>query len=140
MKLCSFAAAGLLVLASSCIAPSVLAPEERLVELDSEAVDWRPAVAYDVPGTYVSTQLSGPLAASLRKLVYHFEAEGAYTGAGLFDGDPPRFEVIGGHWTIATDGLHLDDAAPAALEVADDGSLRLTGEEGRVVLRKEKLR
>lgn len=121
----------------ACIAPSVVAKEDRGATLDAADCAWRPGTESDLPGTYVSTELSGPLAASLRKIVYLFEPEGTYTGAGLIDDAPPRFEVIDGRWSMEDDGLHLDGGAPATVEVAEDGSLRLSGAEGRVVLRRE---
>jgi len=121
----------------SCIAPSVLAPENRATVLDGEHVEWAAGDGSSVPGTYVSTEISGRLATVLRKVVYLFEADGAYTGAALVDDDPPRFEVIGGRWRVEDDLLYLDDAPPAVLSAAPDGSLRLSGEEGTVVLRRE---
>lgn len=146
----SFARALLLALSTgACIAPSVLPAADRAVVLHGEDLDWRPAAAGDLPGTFVSTELSGPLAVSLRKVVYLFEPDGGtpgaragtYTGAGLVDGDPPRFESVGGRWAwTAAEGLRLDGGPPALVEVAGDGSLRLSGEEGRIVLRREKER
>lgn len=121
----------------ACIAPSVLAPENRATVLDGEHVEWAAGDGSTVPGTYVSTEISGRLATVLRKVVYLFQEDGAYTGAALVDGDPPRFEVIGGRWRMEGDLLYLDDAPPAVLSAAPDGSLRLSGEEGSVVLRRE---
>jgi len=123
--------------ASGCIAPSVVDAGERAVRLDAADTVWLPADAADLPGTYVSAELSGPLAASLRKLVYRFGADGSYSGAGLLDGAPPHFEVITGRWAWTEAGLSLDGGPPAAVEVAGDGSLRLVGSDGRVVLRRE---
>lgn len=142
MRPARIVAAALLLgpLAGSCIAPSVLAPENRAALLDGEQVEWTPGDGSRVPGTYVSTEISGRLAAVLRKVVYVFEEDGDYTGAALVHDDPPRFDVIGGRWRAEGDVLYLDDAPPAALSVAEDGSLRLTGEEGSVVLRREALR
>ena len=130
----------LTLLQSACIAPSVVAREDRAVDLGAAELEWRLGTEADLPGTYVSTELSGPLAAALRKVVYLFEANGTYTGAGLIDDIPPHFEVTSGNWRIDGDGLRLDDGAPATLEVAEDGSLRLSGDEGRVVLRRESRR
>ena len=135
---CAWLLAGMLALATSCIAPSVVAHEDRALPLEGEDVVWLPATSADVPGTYVSTEITGPLAASLRKVVYLFESEGTYTGAGLIDDDPPHFEVIGGSWQMDADGLHLDGSTAATVEVTEDGSLRLSGEEGRVILRRER--
>lgn len=126
-----------LVPAGACIAPSVLDDADRSVSLEAKDVAWAPAAAEDVPGTYVSTVLEGPLAAALRKLVYAFGPDGEYTGAALIDGDPAHFEVLTGGWTFGDDGLRLDGGPAAQLEVAPDGSLRMSGDEGRVTLRRE---
>jgi hypothetical protein len=130
--------AALLLACAGCIAPSVLAPEERALELSVAEVEWRAASADDVPGTYISTELNGPLAASLRKLVYLFQPAGTYTGAALIDDAPPRFESISGTWVLLEGRLCLDGGPPARIEVAPDGSLRLSGDEGSVVLRRER--
>lgn len=125
------------LLASGCISPSVLDESARAVDLGDASVAWAPAAAEHVPGTYVSTELEGQVAVVLRKLVYSFGRDGDYTGAGLFDDDPPHFEVLTGTWSFGPEGLSLDGGPHATLEVAPDGSLRLTGDEGRVVLRRE---
>jgi len=140
VKVPGWVAVALAILAGSCIAPSVLTKNDRAISLGVEDITWRAATEADVPGVYVSMEMSGPLAATLRKVVYLFEAEGTYTGAGLIDDDPPHFEVIGGSWHMEEDGLHLDDAAPATIEAGDDGSLRLSGTEGRIILRRERNR
>lgn len=131
------AGAALLCAASACIAPSVVAPEQRSIDLDAADVAWAPATADDLAGTFVSTELTGDLAVALRKLVYCFGADGAYTGAALLDDAPPHFEVLSGTWSLDAGGLRLDGGPAAVLEVAPDGSLRLSGAEGRVVLRRE---
>ena len=130
----------LILLASSCIAPSVVDPALRGQRLVTADLEWAPATRADLPGTYVSTELSGPLAAVLRKVVYLFESGGTYTGAGLVDGDPPHFEVMTGLWTLDAGQLVLDSGPPATIEVAQEGSLRLSGDEGSVVLRREQVR
>ena len=122
----------------ACITPSVVGEEDRAVVLDAADTAWVAATPADLPGTYVSVELTGPLAAALRMVVYLFQADGTYTGAGLVDGAPSRFQVIDGTWAMEADTLLLDGGAPATVEVAEDGSLRLTGDEGRVVLRREK--
>ena len=124
--------------ASGCIAPSVLATQDRAVPLSPGEREWSPASGADLAGLWVSTELSGPLALALRAVVYLFEPGGTYTGAALIEDADTHFEVLDGTWRLESDGLHLDDAPPARLEVAPDGSLRLSGEEGQVVLRRER--
>ncbi len=123
---------------AGCIPSSVIAPEHRSFLI--EELEWQPAQAADIDGVFISTELRGPLATALRKLVYDFEPGGAYTGAALFDDAPPHFEVLTGSWAIEDGALVLDGGSPARIEVAYDGSLRLAGEEGSVVLRKEEAR
>jgi hypothetical protein len=133
------AAAALALLAASCVASGVVASDERGPALEDGSVDWRRGTSADVPGLYVSTEIAGPIAASLRKVVYLFDDGGGYAGAALID-DPSRFEVIRGTWAMEDGPVHLDGGAPATLEVAGDGSLRLSGDGGRVTLRRERAR
>ncbi len=135
MKRLSTTLAALLL--GGCIAPSVVRHEDRAVLLDAALLEWRVGTAQDLPGMFVSTELTGPLATSLRKVVYLFASGGTYTAAGLVDDVPPHFEVTSGRWSIDAAGLSLDGAPAASFEVAEDGSLRLVGEEGGVVLRRE---
>lgn len=121
---------------SACFPSNVVAPVERMVTLDSDLVAWRPAERADVPGLYSSTEIAGPMAASLWKLHYFFDAGGAYTGAALFAGSPPHFEVLSGTWSFTDGKLQLDDAEPAVLEAAPR-LLRLSGVEGSVVLARD---
>jgi hypothetical protein len=130
----------LLSLTASCIAPSVLDEHDRSVTLDSFERDWRPAEASDVPGTYVSTELSGQLAFSVKKLVYLFQPAGTYAGAALVDGAPPHFELVQGTWEVEEGKLSLDGGTAAGIQVAGDGALLLAGAEGRVLLRREQER
>lgn len=123
--------------AAACIAPSVVAVEDRGVDLGVGDLSWRAGTGEEVPGYYVSELVDGPMAAVLRGLVYLFGADGSYSGAALLDGAPPRFEVVGGQWGLTEQGLVLDGGPPAIFEVAEDGSIRLSGEEGSVVLRRQ---
>ncbi len=121
---------------AACIPSNLVAPDERMVALDSDLVAWRPAERADVPGLYSSREITGTLAGSIWKLHYYFDEGGAYTGAALFAGSPPHFEVLSGTWTFESGSLRLDDAEPAILE-AGAGLLRLRGEEGSVVLERD---
>lgn len=126
----------LLALLTACFPSSVVAPDERFVAIDSDLVAWHPAELADVPGLYFSTEIAGPMAGTLWRVYYLFDAGGAYTGAALFAGSPPHFEVLSGSWTFEAGRLRLDDAEPAALEVGP-GMLRLRGEGGSVVLARD---
>lgn len=137
-RLAPLALAALLSLgAGACIAPSVVAEADRGIDLGSADVAWRGGLADEVPGYYVSTWIEGPMAAVLRGVVYLFEADGSYAGAALLDGTPAHFEVVGGAWELTEVGLVLDGGPPAKFEVAEDGSIRMSGEEGSVVLRRQ---
>jgi hypothetical protein len=122
---------------SSCIASSVVESQDRARELNLPDQEWLPGSAENLDGVFVSTQITGALAASVRKVVYLFQQSGNYTGAALVESSPPRFEVIAGEWQMQNGQLLLDGAEPAQLQVAEDGSLRITGETGQVVLRRE---
>jgi hypothetical protein len=127
-------------LGAACAGSGTLARDSRAAVVEEQPVAWRAASAEDVPGVYVSSELSGPLAGYLRKLVYLFEADGSYAGAALVDASPPRFEVLAGTWAFLDGRLVLDGGPPAVLEVADGGALRLSGDEGVVVLERERAR
>jgi hypothetical protein len=128
------------LLGASCAGNGLLEPERRAAEVEGAATLWIPATERDVPGVYVSRELTGPLAAHLRKLVYLFEEGGSYAGAALLDTAPPRFEVLSGTWAFVEGSLILDGGPPAAIETCADGALRLSGDEGVVVLERERAR
>lgn len=130
--------AALLLAQAACISPSVLDPEDRAPRTGLEERVWRPALESDVAGTYVSEHLSGQLAVVLRMVIYRFETNGAYTGAALLDDDPPHFEVISGYWRLDQNSLRLDDGPAARVESDEQGSLRLSGPDGTVILRRER--
>lgn len=121
--------------AIACIPSSVVAPEERRVVSPLEQVAWRPATAEDLPGSYDSEEISGPMAAVLFEVHYLFRPDGTYTGAGLIGAERPTFQVLSGTWVLHGSSLQLDDAAPGTLEAAPD-RLRLSGDEGALVLRR----
>lgn len=122
---------------AACIPSSVLGVEDREAEPEETKLTWSPASEEDLAGTFISTEVTGEIAGVVRKLVYVFGADGNYTGAALIDEDPPYFDVLKGTWRFEQGALILDDAPPARLEVAQEGSLRLIGDEGTVILRPE---
>ncbi len=134
-----------LALAAGC-ASSVVAPEAREVRDELELLTWRPATAADVPGHWRAHSLSGPAAAVLLDLAYWLDADGRFSGAALFAGPPPTYQVLSGAWTLADDGtLQLgDDSEPARAEVAPGTAgmawLRLSGAEGSLVLERAVIR
>lgn len=128
------------LLGASCAGNGMLEPERRSADVEDAATTWSAATERDVPGVYVSRELTGPLAAHLRKLVYLFEEGGRYAGAALVDAVPPRFEVLAGTWAVVEGRLILDGGPPAVVETSADGALRLSGDEGVVVLERERAR
>jgi hypothetical protein len=127
---------------SACMASNVVAVEDRTVVTAVDQVIWQPATAEDVPGLFASESIEGPAAAALLKIYYLFQPDGTFTAAALVQsGAQSEFQVLSGTWTFADGELLLgEDAAPAALEAADGELLRMSGEEGAVVLRKDVLR
>jgi hypothetical protein len=132
--LAAFAGAG-------CVASGTLDPSARAVAEPEVAppLDWRPATAQDLDGLYVSVEIRGAAAAVLRELRYWLDSGGEFSGAALFVVPSPRFETLSGRWTLEGGRLTLGEgAAPATAEVAGD-LLRITGEEGTVVLERRAL-
>ena len=134
------AAAAALLLAS-CGASRTLRADERAVSTAPEVQAWRPAAAGDLPGLWRTRSIEGAAAAVLLDLTYWISGDGDFSGAALFAGPPPEYQVLAGRWTLAEDGtLQLGaDAAPARAEVAE-GLLRLSGAEGSLVLERAQLR
>jgi len=127
------------VVLAGCYASNVVAPEQRLVAADVAQLVWQPADASSLDGYFVSVDLQGEAAASLRCVYYVFVPGGRYTGAALADVDGElSFQTLRGTWQLGPDGLALDDTAPVRCEQAP-GHLRLTAPNGVVVLRRERL-
>lgn len=128
-----------LVSGAGC-ASSVVAVRDRAVRDEFELEAWRPATAADVAGHWRVRRLRGPAAAVLLDLAYWLDADGRFTGAALFAGPPPTYEVLSGTWTLGADGtLQLgQDSEPARAEVAQ-GWLRLSGTEGSLVLERARV-
>lgn len=128
------------VAATSC-ASSVVALQDRTVRDEFAVLAWRPAAEADIPGHWRVRSLEGPAAAVLLDLGYWLDADGSFSGAALFVGAPPAYEVLSGTWTLDADGrLQLgEESEPAVTEVAA-GFLRLSGAEGRLVLERAEVR
>ena len=127
------------IVAGAC-ASSVVAVQDRAVRDDLQELDWRPATATDIAGHWRARRLQGPAAAVLLDLAYWMDADGRFSGAALFVGPPPTYEVLSGTWTLGADGmLQLgEDAEPAKAEVAQ-GRLRLNGADGSLVLERAEI-
>lgn len=130
----------LLALGSGC-ASSVVAVQDRDVRDELALLEWRPVSAAELPGHWRVRSLEGPAAAVLMDITYWLEPDGHFTGAALFAGPPPAYEVLSGTWTLGEDGtLQLgEEAEPAAAEMAA-GFLRLSGAEGSLVLERAEVR
>lgn len=122
-------------------ASSVVGIQDRTVRDELVQLAWRPATAADLAGQWRVRSLKGPAAAVLLDLSYWLDADGRFSGAALFVGPPPAYEVLSGTWTLAADGaLQLGEgAAPARAEVAE-GLLRLSGDEGSLVFERGEVR
>jgi hypothetical protein len=129
------------VSAAGCIPSNVVAVTDRAVVVEAEHATWRPATSADVPGLWSSSRLLGPVSTMLLEVVYLFEAEGHFTGAALFAGPPPEFKVLSGTWAFDAQGRFvLGDGADGAVLEAAEGMLRMSGEDGAVVLNRQELR
>lgn len=125
--------------APGCLASTVLEPSQRAGAADDPQEAWRVATADDIPGLYSSTSIDGATAAVLREVHYWFEADGRFTGAALMSVPQLEYTTLSGHWRFSDGLLFLsEDGLPAQAEVAGD-LLRLSSEEGVLVLRKRAL-
>lgn len=125
---------------TSCYASNVVALEDRDVKTREEQAQWKPAEATSIPGLYRSGTIEGESAASLLKLFYYFDEDGSYTAAALVGSSPPSFQVLSGQWKFEDGKLLLgEDASPAVLEESED-MLRLSTEDGMVVLYRDEIR
>ncbi len=125
---------------TSCYASNVVALEDRDVKSREDQAQWKPAEAESIPGLYRSGTIEGESAASLLKLFYYFHDDGSYTAAALVGSNPPSFQVLSGQWEFKGGKLLLgEDASPATLEEFED-MLRLSTEQGKVVLYRDEIR
>ncbi len=121
-----------------CIASNVLDEDRRHVVAPNELV-FSPAVELALPGFYESTDVTGEVAASLRKVYYLFAGDGTYTAAALLDdGGTLAFQTLRGTWSIGASGLVLDGGDPVPVFVAE-GHVRFTAPGGVLTLRRSTL-
>lgn len=134
-------AGGLALWLGSGCASTVVPAEERTVRDEFAALVWAPATPADLPGHWRVRSIQGPAAAVLMDLAYWMDGDGRFSGAALFAGPPPTYEVLSGRWTFLDDGtLQLgEDSEPARVEVAA-GWLRLSGAEGSLILERAQIR
>lgn len=123
-----------------CYASNVVATSDRMVATEDAKLDWRAAVAADLQGLFVSTEITGNAALSLRSVSYWFANDGRYSGAALVDGDDGiAFQTLSGRYALTADGLALDGAAPIPCEVARN-HVRIRTGSGDLILRRQDLR
>jgi len=125
---------------SAACASTTLDVSARGVRSEAEQLQWRAATQAEIVGHWRLRSVQGPAAAVLMDIAYWLDDQGHFTGAALFVGPPPSYEVLAGEWTLDADGqLQLGaDAEPAVVEIGgvEIGGewLRLTGDEGSLVL------
>ena len=128
-----------LTCAASC-ASTVISAKDRVVLDEFAGLAWHPATAAELAGHWRVRRIQGPAAAVLMDISYWIDADGRFSGAALFSGPPPTYQVLSGTWSLAADGLLQlgEDAEAAQAEVAPRVApaqevLRLTGTEGSLV-------
>jgi hypothetical protein len=136
----------LLVLLAPACASTVVDVKDRTVQDALDTLVWRPATAPELVGHWRVRSLAGPAAAVLMDLAYWIDAGGHFSGAALFAGPPPTYQVLSGTWRVTEDGrVQLgEESEPALAEVGGasgpGGFLRLSGAEGRLVLERAEIR
>lgn len=125
--------------AASC-ASTVISVQDRVVQDEFAGLVWHPVTAAELAGHWRVRRIQGSAAAVLMDIAYWMDADGRFSGAALFSGPPPTYQVLSGTWSLTADGrLQLgEDAEPAQAELATYGdpareALRLTGAEGSLV-------
>lgn len=122
-------------LAAGCLASTVVAPGQRAASAGDPHA-WRAAAREDVPGLWSSVSLDGPCAAVLHEVHYWLAADGSFSGAALVRVPAPAYTTLSGRWRFEGGELWLsEDGLPATVEASDD-LLRLSSEEGVLVLRR----
>ena len=142
MRACACLAAWIACSATlaGCLSSSVVEPTARGVQPAEESRAWRPAESDELPGLYSSVSIEGPAAAVLLEVHYWIGPGdvhgGRFSGAALLAVPELHYEVLAGQWRLEQGALYLGlDAAPSRVETSAD-LLRITGDEGAVVLRR----
>lgn len=119
---------------SGCLASSVIERDARAVAAPEEQGDWTPLEPAALPGLWASESIDGAAAAVVREVHYWFGEDGRFSGAALCLQPEPAYQVLEGRWTLVDGELTLGaGSVPARAEVAGE-RLRLSGEEGTVLL------
>jgi len=140
MKTTSFLAllAGALLM-TGC-ASTTLDVSARGVRSEAQELAWRPATREEVAGHWRLRSIDGPAAAVLMDIAYWLDPDGSFTGAALFIGPPPSYEVLSGAWSFDASGNLVlgEEAEPASVEIAGE-LLKLAGADGSLVLERAQL-
>jgi len=136
-KLLSFLLGAVLV--TGC-ASTTLDVSARNVRGEAEELVWRAATREEVAGHWRLRSIDGPAAAVLMDIAYWLDPDGTFTGAALFVGPPPTYEVLAGSWSLDANGQLVlgEEAEPAAVEVAGE-LLKLAGADGSLVLERAEI-
>ena len=129
-------AVGALLLATACIAPSVVDSAGRAVLPATAELAWQPARRADLRGLFESISIEGEVAESLWKIYYVFAERGTYSGAALVVGaGEPEFQTLSGSWRLDGDILDLGEGQTARVSSAAE-HLKLESERGVAILRR----
>lgn len=126
-------------LAPACIASNTLSVSDRAVNPELDSDEWHEATAEELTGLWRTVAIEGDAAAVVLDVIYWIAADETFSGAALFAGPPPSYQVLSGTWRLEGGVLVLGDGEPARVE-AGERRLRLTGEQGRLVLERAEIR
>jgi len=122
------------LLGASC-ASTTLDVTARSVRSEAEELVWRAATREEIAGHWRLRSVQGPAAAVVMDLAYWLDPAGTFTGAALFVGPPPSYEVLSGEWSLDADGNLVlgEEAEPAVVRISGE-LLELAGADGSLVL------
>jgi hypothetical protein len=127
------------VLVTGC-ASTTLDVSARDVRGEAEELVWRAATQAEIAGHWRLRSVDGPAAAVLMDIAYWLDPDGSFTGAALFMGPPPSYEVLAGSWSLDASGMLVlgEEAEPASVEIAGE-LLKLAGADGSLVLERAEI-